>query len=63
MFAVSDLVFAFGIVDFIARAAIIDKVDRPVLKTMAKCRSRVSQASGCGLQRVGDNAFHLPAPL
>jgi hypothetical protein len=45
MLAVSDLVFVFGIGDFIACAAIIDKVDRLVLKAMAKRRRREHQAA------------------
>jgi hypothetical protein len=36
MFAVSDLAFVFGIGDFIACGMKIDKVDRLVLKAMAK---------------------------
>ena len=63
MFAHSALVFAFGIGDFIARAATIDKVDRLLRRRWQRYRRRrkYQAAKSHYWQRVQDNAFHLYA--
>src|SRR5215831_14909321 len=59
MFAVSALVFVFGIGDFIARAAEIDKVDRLLRKPWPVAIGQFSRRPDRRGQRVEDNAFHL----